>query len=180
MKKEILVFGSLLFLMSGSGAALAQNCTNPTRCAELGYTMSKEGCNGMKSLVCPFDSSKYFCVEAGDPAAGAQPGMILYSDGTVSKDVVSGKTAVGVVTYVGENRRFAVALEETTATWGGHGHNVSCLTDELDASQVRSNFNGASNTQCLISDNQSHPAAEYCNEYKAVSGGLGSSAFQRG
>ena len=166
-------------LLSGTALtpALAQDCTSPTRCDELGYKKSAADCDGMESLVCPFDSSKYFCVAAGDPAAGDQPGMILYSDGTVSKDVVSGKTAVGVVTYVGENRRFAVALEETTATWGGHGHNVSCLTDELDASQVRSNFNGASNTQCLINDSQSHPAAEYCNTYKPVSSGTGSNGW---
>ena len=127
MMKEILVFGSLLFLMSVSGAALAQNCTNPTRCDELGYTFSAEDCEGIRSLICPFDSSKYFCDDE-DPAAGAVPGMILYSDRTVSNDVVSGKTAVGVVAYVDGSTRFAVALEETTAAWGGYGSNVSCLT----------------------------------------------------
>ena len=71
-------------LLSGTAMkpALAQDCTSPTRCDELGYTMSKDDCDGIKSLVCPFDSSKYFCVEAGDSAAGPAPGMILYSDGT--------------------------------------------------------------------------------------------------
>ena len=41
----------------------------------------------------------------------------------------------------------------------------------------RSDFNGAANTQCLINDSQSHPAAEYCNSYKPVSSGTGSSGW---
>ena len=105
-----------------------------------------------------------------------EPGMILYSDGTVSWDVISGKTPVGVVAYVASSTRFAVALAETTAAWGGYGSNVSCLTD-MDSSQAQSDFNGAANTQCLINDSQSHPAAEYCNTYKPVSSGTGSNGW---
>ena len=102
--------------------------------------------------------------------------MILYSDGTVSWDVISGKTPVGVVAYVEGSTRFAVALAETTAAWGGYGSNVSCLTD-MNSSQAQSDFNGATNTQCLINDSQSHPAAEYCNTYKPVSSGTGSNGW---
>ena len=40
-------------LLSGTALtpALAQDCTSPTRCTELGYTMSKDDCDGIKSLV---------------------------------------------------------------------------------------------------------------------------------
>ncbi len=182
MKKDILMFGSLLSLMSVSGAALAQNCTSPTRCAELGYKKSASDCDGMESLVCPFDSSKYFCVEAGDSAAGDQPGMILYSDGSISNDVVSGKTAVGVVAYVDKNRRFAVALEESSSTleWSTPSYeNLSCLTDYSNQADAQTDFKGADNTSCIVNYNSSnhHPAAEYCNSYKPVSSGTGSSGW---
>ena len=181
MKKDILVFGSLLFLMSVSGAALAQNCTNPARCDELGYIFSAEDCEGIRSLICPFDSSKYFCDDE-DPAAGAVPGMILYSDRTVSNDVVSGKTAVGVVAYVSGPTRFAVALEESSSTllWSTPSYeNLSCLTDYDDMSSAQTDFNGATNTSCIInySSSNSYPAAEYCNTYKPVSSGKSSSGW---
>ncbi len=171
-------------LLSGTALtpALAQDCTSPTRCTELGYTMSKDDCDGIKSLVCPFDSSKYFCVEAGDSAAGPAPGMILYSDGTVSDSVFSNKTPVGIVAYVDENRRFAIALEESSSLlwWSTPtDENLSCLTDYSSSSQVQSDFNGASNTQCIVnySSSNSYPAAEYCNTYKPVSSGTGSSGW---
>ncbi len=176
MKKEILaaaaVSGSLL-MISG---AWAQTCVTPPSCEELGYTKSASDCEGMESLLCPFDKSKYYCVDVAGSLANAAPGMILYSDGTVSWDVISDKTPVGVVAYVDESRRFAVALEETTAEWGGDGYDVSCLTN-MDSSQARSDFNGVANTQCLINDSQSHPAAEYCNTYKPVSSGTGSNGW---
>ncbi len=165
-------------LLSGTAMtpALAQNCTNPTRCDELGYKKSAADCEGMESLVCPFDSSKYFCVEAGDPAANAAPGMILYSDGTVSNEVISDKTAVGVVAYVDGSTRFAVALEESKENWSEYAKEVSCLED-MSSSQAQSDFNGATNTQCLINDSLPHPAAEYCNTHKPVSNGTGSSGW---
>ncbi len=168
-------------LLSGTALkpALAQDCTSPTRCDELGYTFSAEDCKGIRSLICPFDSSKYFCVEAGDSAAGAAPGSILYSDGTVSDSVIPSKTPVGIVAYVAGAMRFAVALAETTAEWGGYGYDVPCLTNYGDSSSAQTDFNGSTNTSCIInySSSNSYPAAEYCNTYKPVSSGKGSSGW---
>ena len=168
-------------LLSGTALtpALAQDCTSPTRCTELGYTMSKDDCDGIKSLVCPFDSSKYFCVEAGDSAADAQPGMILYSDGTLSYSVIPSKTPIGVVAYIEGTTRFAVALEETTAYFSTGREDVSCLTNYSSSSSAQTDFNGATNTSCMINYNgsYSYPAAEYCNNYKPVSSGTGSSGW---
>ncbi len=181
-KKDILVFGSLLSLMSVSGAALAQNCTSSTRCAELGYKKSAADCDGMESLVCPFDSSKYFCVEAGDSAAGASPGSILYSDGTVSDSVIPSKTAVGIVAYVAGSTRFAVALEERSyfLRWSTPSYeDLSCLTNYSSTAEAQTDFRGATNTSCIVnySSSNSYPAAEYCNTYKPVSSGKGSSGW---
>ena len=146
---------------------------------ELGYTMSKDDCDGIKSLVCPFDSSKYFCVEAGDSAAGPAPGMILYSDGTFSYSVIPSKTPVGIVAYVAGATGLAVALTETMKSWGGYSLDVSCLTDYDNNSSAQTDFKGDANTRCLIHDSNKtpHPAAEYCNTYKPVSSGTGSSGW---
>ena len=176
MKKELLTTAALSCCLTMISGARAQTCVTPPSCEELGYIFSKEDCDGLRSLRCPFDSSKYFCGEAGDSAADAQPGMILYSDGTVSDSVISDKTPIGIVAYVDGSTRFAVALKETTAAWEGYNFDVSCLTD-MNISQAQSDFNGAANTQCLIHDNQSHSAAEYCNTYKPVSNGTGSSGW---
>ena len=119
MRKRMTVIAALMLCGTAMTPALAQNCTSSTRCAELGYKKSASDCDGMESLVCPFDSSKYFCVGAGYSAADAQPGMILYSDGTLSYSVIPSKTAVGIVAYVDESRRFAVALAETDRSHGG-------------------------------------------------------------
>ena len=106
--------------------------------------------------------------------------MILYSDGTVSNDVLSGKTPVGVVAYVAGSTRFAVALEEKSyLPWSTPSYeDLSCLTNYSTA-EAQTDFRGATNTSCIInySSSNSYPAAEYCNNYKPVSSGKGSSGW---
>ena len=72
MKKELLMFGSLLCLMSGIGAVRAQTCATPPSCASLGYTMTSSDCSGQPTLVCPFDASAVFC--AGTASSGGAGG----------------------------------------------------------------------------------------------------------
>ena len=38
-------------------------CIDIPTCESLGYTYTEEECKGIKSLVCPFDSNKFFCPE---------------------------------------------------------------------------------------------------------------------
>ena len=72
MKKELLMFGSLLCLMSGIGTVRAQTCATPPSCASLGYTMTSSDCSGQPTLVCPFDASAVFC--AGTASSGNSSG----------------------------------------------------------------------------------------------------------
>ncbi len=155
----------------------AQAACVPADCSAMGYTKSASDCEGTDMIKCPFNTNQVWCAAAGGSTANPEPGMILYSDGTVSWDVISGKTPVGIVAYVEGATRFAVALEETTAEWGDSSYFVSCLTDNSSSSSAQTDFRGAANTQCLINDRQSHPAAEYCNSYKPVSSGTGSSGW---
>ena len=108
--------------------------------------------------------------------SAAAPGAILYSDGTISDSVIASKTPVGIVAYVNGSTGFAVALTESNQTWGGYGYNVSCLGD-MDSGAASADMNGRVNTQCLVGDSQTHPAANYCNTFSAVSSGKGSSGW---
>ena len=65
MNKIIL---ALLLTTSLAASANAQNCVNPSRCAELGYRDDVGKCSGRKTLLCPFDSNKAFCI---DPDGGS-------------------------------------------------------------------------------------------------------------
>lgn len=97
--------GAALFLLphTALGQTSDITCTAAPDCASLGYTKSVDQCpdGGMK---CPFDSSKMFCVSAGNmdfvfknPIA---VGHIVYSDGTTSASYNSKKLPIGIVVYV--------------------------------------------------------------------------------
>src|SRR5574344_1714451 len=100
-------------------------------------------------------------------------GDILYSDKTVSTDLVSGKTAIGVV-FDAANR-YAVALTDapsalqwsTTSTDDISGLE-NCMTSNYDLITT-CGTNGKSNTQTIIAQGASnYPAANYCNSYSTV------------
>ena len=155
-----------------AGSAAAQTCV-ANNCATLGFTKSASNCEG-DIIRCPFDTSKVFCKEK--EVYVMEAGAILYSDGTISDSVIASKTPVGIVAYVNGSTGFAVALTESNQTWGGYGYNVSCLGD-MDSGAASADMNGRVNTQCLVSDSRTHPAANYCNTFSAVSSGKGSSGW---
>ena len=176
MRKELIATLSILGSLAASGAAAAQTCATPPSCETLGFTKSETDCEGLEALKCPFDQSKLYCPQGGGNMSAAAPGAILYSDGTISDSVIASKTPVGIVAYVNGSTGFAVALTESNQTWGGYGYNVSCLGD-MDSGAASADMNGRVNTQCLVSDSQTHPAANYCNTFSAVSSGKGSSGW---
>src|SRR5574344_1260823 len=97
-------------------------------------------------------------------------GDILYSDMTVSDDLISGKTAIGVV--FDATNRYAVALTNASSymTWGGYGTDISGLENCTSSSTVTTTCgtNGKSNTQTIIAQGGSYPAASYCNSYSTA------------
>lgn len=172
MRKEILMICGALSLLSRS--VQAQTCVTPPDCESLGYTKTATDCQGLDFLTCPFDESKYFCVLKGlggsIPTTEVLPGMIYYSDGTVATDVIEGKKPIGIVAYVDGVMKAIIALEENSGLkWSDEKINVSCLSE--------SSMNGMANSYCLNSQSGSYPAAEYCNSYKPVTSGKGSSGW---
>ena len=137
-------------------AANAQNCINSTRCDELGYTKTAADCNGLDTLVCPFDENKVFCTKT----TICYDGSILFSDKSCAAEQQSGKTAIGVVFSAAS--RLAVALDEKELAWGGDGEIVYAAKSS----------SGKSNTAAILAygkaNNISYPAAEYCNTYSTA------------
>lgn len=92
---------------------------------------------------------------------------ILYSDMTVSKELISGKTPIGVV--FNEDKRLAVALEETNVLWSDQYFDIPGLTNYTSDSSAEKDWSGKNNTRTILTYCQSNakscPAAEYASLY---------------
>ena len=60
MKKYLLLAGVGFCCVSGAAWA-AIDCTTPPSCAEMGYTMTADDCDGRDTLKCPFNLSEVYC-----------------------------------------------------------------------------------------------------------------------
>ncbi len=142
-----------------------------TDCNTLGYDSTTSCDNGIK---CPF-GEYWACPEPAEPEAavlGQCTGYaknckiadILYTDGTCSTDVVSGKTPIGVVVYIGsDNCGQALALE-------GLG-NFAWSTEYVDipdlpnyTSLPTNDFDSCKNTKAVI-DYSSKQYGDHASEY---------------
>ena len=159
-----------LLLMLGTvlnpWSANATDCVATPDCASLGYTMDASKCSGA-ALKCPWDTSKAACKEK-EALKSQLP--ILYGDGTVSKNIVSGKTPIGIV--YDEANKLAVALSDInkdgrvtsrTMTWGegylGKVGGLCTFTAEKDCETLNESGNycapdSQKNTQSILSTTQ--------------------------
>ena len=93
-------------------------------------------------------------------------GSILNSDMSCSPSKVSGKTPIGVVSYISGSKRIAINLDHTSKEWGGYGTDIPGLTN-YSSSPHNSDFDGKSNTSKIVSTlgSSTSYAAGYCNAY---------------
>ena len=93
-------------------------------------------------------------------------GSILNSDMSCSPSKVSGKTPIGVVSYINGSKQIAINLDHTNMQWGGYGTDIPGLTN-YSSSPHTTDFNGKSNTSKIVSALGSGTgyAAGYCNAY---------------
>ena len=178
MKKKIITTSGVIAgaVMIVSSATAAINCAVPPSCESMGYVKTALDCQGQSILKCPFDDSKVYC---GDINIPPTTGQIYYSDGTVSDNVISSKTPVGVVVNDG-SVKFAVSFSETSKVWGVEGTNIKCLNDcEYTSSKIapKTDMHGANNTRCILWQTGEYPAASYCNTFSPVGSGIGSSGW---
>ena len=169
---------------SGNSCVCATTCKD-TATVPANATAVKSNCTACGqtySIVTGFTCNSGYTKSGNSCVKQCQVGDILYSDASCSSSKVSGKTPVGVVAYIAGSTRFAVALEESSSTlyWSTPSYeNLSCLTDYRSVAEAQADFRGATNTSCIINyrSSNSYPAAEYCNNYKPVSSGTGSSGW---
>ena len=151
------VIAALMLCGTALTPALAQNCTSPTRCDELGYTRTSEECKNVSKLACPFNSDKFFCPTA------VISGQIYYTDNTISDDVIEEKTPAGII-LITDFGKFIISLQESISTWGPTSTEIPCLTN-IEQNNLHSDIDGQTNTACIMEQTKSHPAAKYCAEY---------------
>ncbi len=165
---------TLLMTILFTPAANAQNCINSTRCDELGYTKTAADCNGLDTLVCPFDETKFFCSSPFHDKS-CEVGDALYSDKKCYSIVPAEAIVIGVV-FDAENR-LAVALDETKTSWASYngGYDVDIPTLENCDREALSSCapSGKDNTSAILAYGKSNgivldSVAEYCNKYKTV------------
>ena len=105
------------------------------------------------------------------------PLQYLYSDHSLSSEIIPSKTIVGIA--VDPDNRLAVAVGYEKACWGGYGIDIPTLENtpwagagvyvkgERDSYQIR---DGKENTQKILAygkaNNISYPAAEAANKYQ--------------
>lgn len=131
-----LLLGSVCSLMLFSFEVKAE-CTAAPECASLGYTKTASDCP-KGALKCPYGDS-YFCEEVN-----CKIGDIYYSDNTCNSEVISGKTALGVVVYVNPNGVGGQAI----SAWpvdkeGNKSSNLAGMvwsTSRVDISSLKNNY----------------------------------------
>ena len=95
-------------------------------------------------------------------------GDILYSDKTCSKELISGKMPIGVVSYINGSKRLAISLKESTNFWSRSYVDISGIPNYSSSSSALQDFNGKSNTAAWVShygSSTSSYAPGYCYNY---------------
>ena len=95
-------------------------------------------------------------------AQSCSVGQILNNDGSCSNSVVSGKTPIGVVVYIGGNCGQALALKDFgNMEWGGYGTDIPDLPNYSSSSAAEQDFDSCGNTQKIIKQGNAskYPAA---------------------
>ena len=101
-------------------------------------------------------------------------GSILYSDKKCyAGSTPSGKTPIGVV--FDADRRTAIALESSPSgiEWGGYGYDIPGITNVINLSEAKQDFNGKAKTAAMKAYNSNNSwlnylAAKYAYEYKTT------------
>ena len=160
-------------------------CTPAPDCASLGYNMTAADCEGQIMVKCPTDTSKVFCnVKVKEEVETA---AILYSDGTVNKQLLSNKTPIGIV--FDEINHLAIALTDVKKDgaagtegiyWLSYYYDIpsleNCSSSEIplgtNLTPISCGADGKDNTNKILACGSScgnTPAATTANNYQPTS-----------
>ena len=144
------------------------------------YQICKECCDSKyqyDSSNCPLPQELSGGSCGGKFEKCIMPLQYLYSDHSLSSEIIPSKTIIGIA--VDPDNRLAVAVGYEKACWGGYGIDIPTLENtpwagagvyvkgERDSYQIR---DGKENTQKILAygkaNNISYPAAEAANKYQ--------------
>ena len=144
------------------------------------YQVCKECCDSKyqyDSSNCPLPQELSGGSCGGKFEKCIMPLQYLYSDHSLSSEIIPSKTIIGIA--VDPDNRLAVAVSYEKACWGGYGIDIPTLENtpwagagvyvkgERDSYQIR---DGKENTQKILAygkaNNISYPAAEAANKYQ--------------
>ena len=163
-----------LGLIFSSANSFATECTPAPDCASLGYNKTVADCEGGDTIKCPTDTSKVYCL--GGIGQNISAGAILYGDGSVDSNLISGKKPVGIVFDVVNRLAIAVApvkkdgsAGEETMPWSSS----FCDTPNLEncdqwESYITCGADGRANTDAILAStcNGTTYAANAANAYQ--------------
>lgn len=154
------------------------SCPANTRCeSDCSNKFRVVGCD------CGYTLQNGTCVADGGttPAEPAFALPVLYSDLTTSKNLVAGKTPIGIV--YNESKKLAVALTDSKKAWSTTTFDISGLTNYDDynlssaTNKAINDTNGKNNTKIIVnycqSNGKSCPAAEYAASYSTEGASAG-------
>ncbi len=171
MKKYLLLAGVGFCCVSGAALA-AIDCATPPSCADLGYTMTADDCDGKDTLKCPFDQTKAFCVSTPATTVTCTVGAILYNDLKCYNKKPDGKTAIGVV--FDTRKKLAISLDKgkNGIQWGSYGTDISSLTNCTTSNYTTCATNGKDNTQKIVAAQGENASLSAGSCYTSTYGGL--------
>ena len=145
-------------------------------CSGTGYAGGSGTACGGKYTSCRCASgyfwTNYECLEGNACMKGNEHGYILYSDMTRSKNLISGKTPIGVVvcSYAGGGGQ-AMALNSVgSMTWGGYGTDIPGLNNFTSDSSASTDLKSCENTAVITAAGTSstYPAAWAAKNYNTT------------
>ncbi len=165
IKKNLLIAGAMLLILTAFSVnkVQAQTCVMPPSCEDLGYKQTEEDCNGVDIVLkCPTDMSKMACL-GSSVSQDVSLGAILYGDGTVSSELISGKKPIGVVFDI--FNRLAVALNDVKyggiagsddMLWSIGSDDIPNLENctEYDTVITTCGTDGRANTDAILANNR--------------------------
>ncbi len=131
-----------------SGSACVCQSSYQYSCSGTGYAGGAGTACGGKYASC--NCSSGYSWDGSSCSQTCTVGSILNSDMTCSASKVSGKTPIGVVSYISGSKRLAINLVHTSMAWSSSYVDISGITN-YSSSPHTTDFSGKANTAAWVS-----------------------------
>ena len=125
---------------------------------------SCESCSGTKYKTKVGECASGYLLVGNSCRQPCSVGDILNSDMSCSSSKISGKTPIGVVSYINGSKRLAINLKSTQDYWNLQTNDATQIPD-YSSSPHQIDFNGRENTAAYIRQYGNRYAPGYCNNY---------------